>query len=202
MSGKRTSRILGLITIVAIIVCICIFIFSFTNSNIGPCTTYECDVKFDFYTTINIQKQGEDFAKIKGEKVVFKEYHDPLTMYSMDGEKIGYAGDSYHLISQDSHSIILNGEVSAEMVGLVRLFGEAYDIYDASGNKIAHADFNPFNTEGELKDTEGNIIADYSSIFFFRDYTVRIKDNCPLDENTVMLIFASYYSDQHADNGD
>ncbi len=202
MSGKKTSRILGLITIVAIIGIILIFIFSLAHSSIGPCTTYECDVKLSFHTTINIKKQGEDFAQIKGEKVLFKKYHDPLAMYDMDGEKVGYAGDSYHLISQDSHSIILDGEVSVEMVGLVRLFGEAYDIYDASGNKIAHADFNPFNTEGELKDTEGNIIADYSSIFFFKDYTVRIKDNCPLDENAVMLIFASYYSDQHADNGD
>lgn len=35
---------------------------------------------------------------------------------------------------------------------------------------------------------------------FFNDFIVRIYDGCELDENTVLMIFCSYYSDQKADS--
>ncbi len=51
-----------------------------------------------------------------------------------------------------------------------------------------------------MYDVEGNLIADYNSKLFFNDFEVRIKENCNLDEKTVLMIFCSYYSDQHADS--
>ena len=90
--------------------------------------------------------------------------------------------------------------VTAEMVGLVDFFGESYDIYNADEEQVAEVSFNMFNTKGEMYDMEGNIIADFYSKLFFNDFTVRIYEDCELDENTVLMIFCSYYSDQKADS--
>ena len=192
----------------SIIVVVVLFIFvifgailfsSGTSEDIGPCTEYQCDVKlFHFATTIEIDKEEEDFATVSGD--IFKFVTDPLTMYDLDGNKVAYAGDSYRFIAQDSHTIYVNGTLSSEMVGLFKLFGEAYDIYDTSGSKIAHVDFNFSNTYGSMRDTAGNIIADFHSFPFFNDFDVRITEDCPLDEKTDLMMFSSYYSDHSADS--
>ncbi len=86
-----------------------------------------------------------------------------------------------------------------EMVGLFKIFGESYDIYNKDEEKIANVTFNTFNTNGEMYDVDGNLIADFNSKLFMNDFEVRITDNCNLDEKTVLMIFCSYYSDQSAD---
>lgn len=48
--------------------------------------------------------------------------------------------------------------------------------------------------------TDGNLIADFNSKLFVNDFVVRIKDQCNIDENTVLMFFCSYYSDQSADS--
>jgi hypothetical protein len=120
-------------------------------------------------------------------------------MKDMDGNKLAYAGDDYHFIAQDSHVVITDGVVSAEMVGRFKLFGEKYDIYDSAGNKLATVKFNWWDTSGEMYDTEGTLIADYSSFILFNDFDVRIADTCEIDDTTVLMIFCSYYSDQKFD---
>ena len=170
-----------------------------SKKDIGPCTEYKCDVKnLRLSTTIEIDKEGENFATVNGE--ILKFVTDPLTMYNLNKNKIAYADDSYHLISQDSHSIYVDGVFSVEMVGLVKLFGESYDIYNKDGEKVANVTFNTFNTNGKMYDTNGNLIADFNSKFFFNDFDVRISEECTLDEKTVLMIFCSYYSDQSADS--
>ena len=53
----------------------------------GACTKYKCDVKnFRLATTIDISKEGKDFAKIKGN--ILKLITDPLTMYDLNERKI------------------------------------------------------------------------------------------------------------------
>lgn len=163
----------------------------------GPYIQYNCDVKnLELSTTIEIKKEDEDFMKVKGN--IFAFVTDPLTMYNGD-ETTAYAGDAYHFIAQDSHTIYVDDEFSAEMVGLVDLFGETYEIYDFDENMIAKVSCNTFNTKGKMYDTEGTLLADYYSNFFFNDFTVRISESCDLDEKTVLMIFCSYYSDQYAD---
>lgn len=162
-------------------------------------TEYQCDVKnLRLSTTIEIDKENEDFASIKGN--IFAIFADPLTMYDLKGNKVGYAGDAYHFITQDSHSIYVNDEISVEMVGRFKIFGESYDIYNKDEEKIANVKFNFFNTNGEMYDVDGNLIADYNSKLFFKDFDVRITDKCSLDEKTVLMIFCSYYSDHSADS--
>ena len=176
-----------------------VFVLSGSKKDIGPCTEYKCDVKnLRLSTTIEIDKEGENFATVNGE--ILKFLTDSLTMYDLNKNKIAYADDSYHLISQDSHSIYVDGVFSVEMVGLVKLFGESYDIYNKDGEKVANVTFNTFNTNGKMYDTNGNLIADFNSKFFFNDFDVRISEECTLDEKTVLMIFCSYYSDQSADS--
>ncbi len=198
MKRKKVVRIA-----VAIIIALIIgglFVYVFIRPDMGPCTEYKCDVKvlFKLSTTIEIDKEGEEFAKISGN--IFKFVTDPLTMYDSAGNKIAYAGDEYHFIAQDSHSIYLNNRLAAEMIGRINFFGETYDIYNNNQEKIARASFDKVNIKGKIYDINGNLIADFHSFPFFNDFSVRISEDCEMDENVVLMIFSSYYSDQKADS--
>lgn len=191
------SRIVKIVALVLIIIIACSAIFK--PKDIGPHSEYECDVKnLRLSTDIVISKAGEKIAKVTGS--IFRIVEEPLTMKDMSGNKKAYAGDDYHLIAQDSHVIITDGMVSAEMVGRFKLFGEKYDIYNIDGEKVATVEFNWTDTSGEMYDTEGKLIADYSSFILFNDFDVRISNDCPIDETTVLMIFCSYYSDQSYDS--
>lgn len=160
---------------------------------------YDCDVKnLRLSTDIHISSNDTKIGNVSGNILRFVE--DPLTMNDTDGNKMAYAGDDYHFIAQDSHAIVVGDTVTAEMVGLTRLFGNAYDIYNTDGSKIAYATFNSLNTAGELYDADGKLIATYGSFVFFNDFTVKISRECEIDPTTVLMIFCSYYSDQSYDN--
>ena len=160
---------------------------------------YKCDVKnFRLSTDIVVKQDGEKVGQVTGN--IFRVVEDPLTLKDADGNKIGYAGDDYHLIAQDSHVIIISGVVTAELVGKWDPFGETYDIYDSEGQRIARATFNWANTYGKIVDTDGDLLAEYESAFLFKDFDVRIAEDCPIDDGTVIMIFSSYYSDQSYDN--
>ena len=191
---KRTGRkfIVLAVAITIAVVTVVAFILSGNSEAKGPHTEYQCDVKsISLSTKIDIDKEGENFVKVRGN--LFRFITDPLTMYDLEDNKIAYAGDAYHFIAQDSHTINVGDTVTVEMVGLV-------DFYNADEEQVAEVSFNMINTKGEMYDIEGNIIADFYSKLFFNDFTVRIYDGCELDENTVLMIFCSYYSDQKADS--
>ena len=193
------KKVIRGMTCVGICLLVGAFVLSGHKKDIGNCTEYKCDVKnLRLSTTIEIDKENEDFAKVSGN--IFKFLTDPLTMYDLNGNKTAYADDTYHLIAQDSHAIYVNGIMSAEMVGLVKFFGESYDIYNKNGEKIANITFNQLNTNGEMYDNAVNLIADFNSKLFLKDFNVRITEICDLDEKTVLMIFCSYYSDQSADS--
>lgn len=194
----KKEAVRNLILGVLFVIIIGVVVFSNYKVDMENCTNYKCDVKnFKLSTTINISKENENFVKVKGN--VLKFITDPLTMYDLSDKKIAYAGDAYHFIAQDSHSIYVDDESLIEMVGRFKFFGEKYDIYDVNQNKIAKVTFNFFNTNGEMYDMKGNLIADYNSNFFFNDFDVRISEKCSIDEKSVLMIFCSYYSDHAAD---
>lgn len=188
---------------IILVVLICLFLLgglsSANKQKMSDYAEYKCDVKsLRMSTTIDIDKDNEEFVKVKGN--IFTIITDPLKMYDLNENQISYADDTYHFISQDSHSIFVNGNLSAEMVGLVKLFGEEYEVYNENGEKVANVTFNMFNTNGNMYDMEENLIADFNSKFLFNDFDVRITKDCNLDEKTVLMIFCSYYSDQKADS--
>lgn len=171
----------------------------FRRDDIETSRQYKCDVKnFRLSTDIVVEQEGKKVAQVTGN--IFRVVEDPLTMKDAKGNKIGYAGDDYHLIAQDSHVIIVSGVVTAELVGKWDLFGETYYIYDSEGQRIATAMFNWTNTYGKIVDTDGELLAEYESFVLFKDFDVRIAEDCPIDDCTVIMIFSSYYSDQSYDN--
>lgn len=197
MKRKNVVRI-----VVAVVVAILMWgtLSWFIRADIGTYTAYKFDVKhfLKLSTTIEIEKSGESYAKVQGN--IWKIVTDPLTMYDTNGNKMAYAGDEYHLIAQDSHTIIVDGSVAAEMVGRINLFGETYDIYNANQEKVGRVKFNMFNTKGTMYDADGKIVADYRSFPFFKDFDIRVSDEYELDENVILMVFCSYYSDQNADS--
>lgn len=194
---KRTNLI-KLIAIIAILAVVIIIGGTQTPPRIDNYTQYNCDVKnFKLSTNIQISSNSKELFTVSGNILKFIE--DPLTMKDTEGNKIAYAGDDYHLIAQDSHSIIVGNTVTAEMVGLWEVFGDTYDIYNTDGTKIAHANFNSMNTAGELYDADGKLIATYGSFVLYKDFTVKISKECELDPTTVLMIFCSYYSDRSYD---
>jgi len=165
----------------------------------GNYAEYTCDVKnFRFATKIEIKTDDTLIGTVSGN--IFTFVIDPLTLYDPAGNQIAYAGDDYHFFVQDSHAIYLNNGLAVEMVGQAKFYGEKYEIYDINQNKIATANFNGINTAGEMYDTSGKLIATYDSALFFKDYDVKISEECKIDDNVVLMIFASYYSDQAADS--
>ena len=196
---NRGKAIVTIISIAVAIIIIVVGIFTtFHRKDIGECSTYNCDVRaISLNTYITISKDDEEIGVISGKTI--RLFTDPLTMTRGD-ETVAYASDAYHLISQDSHSIFVGEEMKIEMVGQVKVVGESYEIYDSDGQKIAKASFNYFNTKGSLEDLEGNLWVDYYSGMFRKDYEIRITPECPLSEEEVLLLFASYYSDQAQDH--
>ena len=162
-------------------------------------TRLDFDVKLlRLNTIVYVYKDDNQLGTIKGNIIRF--LTDPLTFYDNDGNKIAYAGDVYHLIAQDSHAIVVGEDVTAEMVGRVKLIGEAYDIYNTSGEKIAYAEFGFLNINGKIVDSEGKVIAVYRAQPVTKDFDVYISPECTLDETTIIMICASYYSDHAADS--
>lgn len=165
---------------------------------IGECKSFFCDVKvLSLKTNIRVSNETENIGNIRGKVIRF--LTDPLTMYNNEGTKIAYGSDEYHLIAQDSHMIFVNDRPSVEMVGKINLLSDSYDIYDTHGQKIATAKFNMFNTYGSIVSTDGKLWADYHSNLLRFDYDVRITYDCKLDNVTVLMMMASFYSDRTAD---
>lgn len=196
---KKRHILIYLIPIIIILLSVILAIITSFKPDIGENTSYFCDVKvFTFKTDISVNKDDVKIASIKGKVIRF--ITDPLTMYDNNGTTIAYGGDEYHFINQDSHTIFINDQPTYEMVGNFNVFGDSYDIYDMNGILIANAEFNMLHSYGTIKGTDGTLWADYHSNFFRFDYDVRIKDECLIDDTSILMMMASFYSDKAADS--
>ena len=173
---------------------------------VDPVATVHCDVKhfLKLKTTINVDYDSNDSVDgvITGDFAfgLFKKVHDPLDFRDNDGKNIGGASDTYHLITQDDHTIVdYSNGVTTVMRGQIQLLGEKYLIYDAEGQYIAYLDVGVTDTFGGLYDPNGELWATYKAHFLFKDYDITIGTNAKLPRETIMLLFASYYSDHSAD---
>lgn len=200
---KKIILLVGIILLLAIMVSLILYA-SFSGNKYmhltqsGAWTHYHFDVKnLRFATTIEVHKEGDFIGTVKGD--ILHLITDPLSFYDTSDNRIAYASDAYHLISQDSHMILVNNQQTAEMIGQIKVFGEAYDIYASTEKSIFHADFNAFDTAGILTDGYLKPVAVYDSKLIFNDFEVYVSSDCSLDEPTLIMIFASYYSDKTAD---
>lgn len=151
---------------------------------------FDCDGKIITLNT-KIDVNGGEYV-IEGN--ILRLWEDPLTLSDNDGNKLGVAGDDYNLISQDDHYIKV-GDDELIMKGKVSLFGEHYTIVK-NGEEVAYADYNMFDTRGTIKDVNGEIVSQYKSFLFMRDFETSFNFNGILSEEEVLLIHAAYYSDK------
>ena len=81
---KRIGRnfiVLAVVIIIAVVAVVA-FITSGNSEAKGPHTEYQCDVKsISLSTKIDIDKEGENFVKVRGN--LFRFITDPLTMYDL-----------------------------------------------------------------------------------------------------------------------
>lgn len=158
---------------------------------------YNCDYhSLSFKTKISFTKDNNEY-EISGNFLRF--LTDPLTLYK-NGEAIGSADDSYHVVNQDDHSIVINGNFEIAVVGNFEVFGNSYELYKDDDVKAGSASFNTFCTSGSITDTNGNLVAVYKKNLVVNDYTVTIYDNDMCSDEAILMIIASYVSDYHADN--
>ena len=193
--GKGIIKfVLGLVVIVGIIV------FAIAGNGINAPTEfksqYNCDVNL-ISLKVDVDITGTNKYNITGE--IMSAYEDDLMMKNKNGDTVKIADDSYNFISQNNHVIMNGDDVEYVCDGKIKWLADSYDIYDADSNKIAYVKFNIFDTVGVMVDNDGNEIARYDSGYFRYDYVVSIFDNCEIDDESVLMIFASYFSDKRAD---
>lgn len=158
--------------------------------------TYSCDYHtVSISTCISFEKDGSEY-EITGN--LFKVVTDPLQL-SKDGTVIGKADDSYKVIGQDDHAIVINGKFEVDVYGNFELLGNSYELRDINGDKIGSASFGEMHLDGTIYDAVGEIIAEYSKPPLINDYDVTIYDNDVCSDEAILMIVASYVSDYHAD---
>ena len=117
--------------VIILVVAVLIGASIFMMKGIDGARKYDCDVHIiSLNTNISVKKDGQDYSKIDGN--IFRIVEDPLTM-TIDEQKVAYAGDAYHFINQDSHTIYLNNEFAVEMTGELSVFGNDYNTPDGTG---------------------------------------------------------------------
>ena len=157
--------------------------------------TYDCDYKSLALSTKITTTINGDAVTIKGN--IFKLVTDPLKMIDSEGTVLAEATDSYNIISEDDHTIIVNGSVDVIMSGNFDFIGKSYKLYDKDGNHIGNFERSKLTSMGAtITDIDGNIIAEYSRAPFMNDYSVTINDNDKMSDESILMIMASFVSDQ------
>lgn len=157
---------------------------------------YDCDYHtLSFNTHISFEKDNAEYD-ITGNILTF--LTDPLVI-SKNGKIIGKADDSYHIVGQDDHAVIINDKFEVDIHGNFELFGNSYDLYDQNKNKVGYAEFNTFCTKGAVFNSKNEAVAVYSKTIGFNDYSVMIYDNNICSDEAMMMVIGSYVSDYHAD---
>lgn len=185
---KEKVIALGLIVVVGL----SIFVYSLTPAQ-GE-KILSCDGKVLSLNTKIVVNDGE--YVIEGN--ILRLITDPLKMYDKDENEIGYTADEYDPISQDDHLIKIGNE-EAIMRGEISIIGEKYTILK-NGKEVAYVEYMPWDIKGSIKDTEGNEISQYASVFGMQDFQVSYNTNEVLSEEEVLMIHASYYSDKNFDS--
>ena len=162
---------------------------------------YNCDYKV-ISMTLNVDVVGNDESKYNISGEFFSKYEDNLKMKNVDDEVVKVSDDHFNFISQNNHTIMSGDDVEYICDGKIKFFADSYDVYDAEKNKIAYVSFNMLDTVGVMIDMDGKEIARYDSSLLGYDYVITIFDECDMDDESVLMIFASYVSDKRADSQD
>lgn len=200
---KNTLDTVDIVRIVLIVV----FILTMIISAIIPLSApqnaksqYFCNVKvFALALNIDIENMSNEVLyNVKGE--YFYTFEDDLTMKNAEENVVREMKDNYNFITQNDHVITNSNGALYAMKGNFKWFGDSYKILNSNKEQVATLECNMFMTSCVLKDMQDNVVAKYNSRIFRRDYIVSIYDDCAIDDESVLLMFASAYSDVRADD--
>ena len=160
---------------------------------------YYCDARaISIPLDVDVKTMSDEtLYNIKGEW--FCTFEDNLTMKDSEGNIVREMKDDYNFITQNDHAIVNNDGTLYVMEGKFKFFGDSYKIYNSDKEQVATLECNWAMTSCELRDMQGNLMAEYSTHIFRKDYIISIYDGCTIDEESVLLLFASAESDNRAD---
>ena len=166
------------------------------KANIGECNEFACKVNnFRLFASIDLYEKKEKIGTIKG-NIFNNIIIEPLQMVGKDGKET--ANTSYNFNKQNARYIYVKENLTAEMVKVEKLFGSEYIICNKEGEKIAELKVKEKNKEGKIYDNQGELIAEFFYNYFDANIVdIRISKKCKLEEETVIMIFSAYYSDQN-----
>ena len=196
----NTVSITGLILIAVLVLAIIISAIIPLRAPQNAKSQYFCNVKV-FALSLNIDVENmsdETLYNIKGE--YFYTFEDNLTMKDSEKNTVREMKDDYNFITQNDHAIVNNDGTLYVMEGNFKFFGDSYKIFNSSKEQVATLECNWTMTSCVLKDMQGNVMAEYNSRIFRKDYIVSIYDGCTIDDESVLLMFASAVSDGRADS--
>jgi uncharacterized protein YxjI len=161
---------------------------------------YTCNPRvFALTTNVDIEDaNGNHLYNVNGD--YFAAIEDNLVMQDMCENIVREMDDEYDFITQNDHTILDGNGVLYSCQGNVNIIGNSYDVFNNKKEHVGDIEFNTWNTYGALKNMDGEIVAQYNSNLLCADYVVSIFENCEIDDASVLMMFASYYSDIRADN--
>lgn len=195
-----TVSIVSIILIVVLIISMIVSVIIPLKAPQNTKSQYFCDAKvFTFALDIDIENMSDEVLyNVRGE--FFYVLEDNLKMNDMNNNVVREMQDDYNFITQNDHAITNSNGALYVMDGNFKWFGDSYKIFNSNKEQVATLECNMFMTHCTLKDMQGNILAEYNSRIFRKDYIVSIYDGCEIDDESILMMFASAYSDVRADS--
>ena len=199
----KSRNLSSIFTIAAIIVAILVVVVGMLvplRAPQGAESQYFCDVSV-LSPRLKIAISDMDnnqLYTVGGE--FFHSYEDNLFMDDGNGNVVREMRDDYNFISQNDHFFFDSNGYMYRMNGNFKLLADSYSVYDVDDNHIADIQCSLGMNKIVMTDTDGNVIAQCNSNIVRYDYIVSIFDNCEIDDESVLIMFASCVSDARADS--
>ena len=196
----KTNKIASIIVIIISVLAIAIGILVPLRAPDNAVSQYFCDVNA-ITTRLNINVSDMNSNKlftIKGEFWNIAE--DNLVMFDTEENVTREMRDDYNLIFQNDHYILDGNGFRYRMDGNFKVFADSYTVYDNKDQHVADIVCSWGMTGVTMTDVDGNVIAQCTSNLIRQDYIVSIFENCEIDDECVLIMFASCVSDARADN--
>ena len=145
---------------------------------------YYCDKQTSFSFVLDVEKVNEDIEyNIRVDKSDLSK--DNLMMTDTDDKKVAYTD-----VNGGQCRIYVDGELQCLVSD--NISGEtSRTIWNDNTEKIATF------TTSTILGYDGNVWAKKSKTFPSLDYVISVYDECPLDDETILLIFASQANETH-----
>ena len=190
------KKMVGIVLLIAVIALTGCSHGTITEEQEKTARTYDCDYHtLSVRTCISYEKDGDEY-EISGDLIRF--VTDPLQL-KKNGEIIGKADDTYHVVGQDDHAIVINGNFEIDIQGNFEVLGNSYELYGSDKEKVGYAEFGTLCLDGAVYTVNDDVVAEYSRRPFMNDYSVTIYDNDLCSDEAILMIIASYVSDYHED---